>query len=228
MMHQETTPLELLYVADPMCSWCWGFAPVIEKIDRSFEIPVRVVIGGLRPGDRAEPLERVRGMLEHHWAQVATASGQPFDVAALDRTDWMYDTLVPDTAVVAMRSMAPDETLRFLSVVQRAFYADAIDVTDPDVYRDLVAGFPVDPDTFVAGIRSPELQALAEQDFREAQLMGVTGFPTLLLREGAGTIPLSLGYAPFEQVADRLNGIVEKKVPAATQTLGCDIGDPAC
>jgi len=167
-------------------------------------------------------------MLEHHWAQVATASGQPFDVAALDRTDWMYDTLVPDTAVVAMRSMAPDETLRFLSVVQRAFYADAIDVTDPDVYRDLVVGFPVDPDTFVAGIRSPELQALAEQDFREAQLMGVTGFPTLLLREGAGTIPLSLGYAPFEQVADRLNGIVEKKVPAATQTLGCDIDDPAC
>ena len=24
--------LHFIYFADPMCSWCWGFAPVIEKI----------------------------------------------------------------------------------------------------------------------------------------------------------------------------------------------------
>jgi putative protein-disulfide isomerase len=223
MAHQETTSLELLYIADPMCSWCWGFAPVIEKIDQSFDIPVRVVIGGLRPGARAEPLERVRGMLEHHWAQVAAASSQPFDVEALSRKDWMYDTLVPDTAVVVMRSTAPGEALRFLAVVQRAFYADVIDVTDPDVYRDLVAGFPVDPDGFVAAIRSPEMQAVAERDFREAQSIGVTGFPTLLLRDGASTIPVSFGYAPFEQVAERINGFVDINAPGATQTPVCEI-----
>jgi putative protein-disulfide isomerase len=223
MTHHETSPLELLYIADPMCSWCWGFAPVIEKIDQSFDIPVRVIVGGLRPGSRAEPLDRVRPMLEHHWAQVGAASGQPFDVEALNRTDWMYDTLVPDTAVVVMRSTAPDEALRFLAVVQRAFYADVIDVTDPDVYRDLVVGFPVDPDEFVAAIRSPEMQAVAEQDFREAQWIGVTGFPTLLLRDGATTIPLSLGYAPFEQVAERIDGIMEKNLRAATQMPVCEI-----
>ena len=22
----------LLYVMDPMCSWCWGFAPVVEAL----------------------------------------------------------------------------------------------------------------------------------------------------------------------------------------------------
>ena len=228
MTPAEAGPLELLYIADPMCSWCWGFAPVIDKIDRSFDIPVRVVVGGLRPGDRAEPLNRVRAMLEHHWAQVGAASGQPFDVRALDRTDWMYDTLVPDTAVVTMRSRAPDETLRFLSAVQRAFYADVVDVTDPDVYRVLVDDFPVDPDVFVAAIRSPEMQAVAEQDFRAAQWIGVTGFPTLLLRDGATTIPLSLGYAPFEQVADRINGIVKKNFPDSEQALVCDIDDPTC
>ncbi len=24
----------LLYVMDPMCSWCWGFAPVAEALSR--------------------------------------------------------------------------------------------------------------------------------------------------------------------------------------------------
>ena len=228
MAHQPNTQLELLYIADPMCSWCWGFAPVIERIDHSFDIPVRVVVGGLRPGDRAEPLDRVRPMLEHHWEQVAAASGQPFDVKALDRTDWMYDTMVPDTAVVTMRQTAPDETLRFLATVQRAFYADVTDVTDPDVYGDLVVGFPVDPDGFVAAIRSSEMHAVAAKDFQEAQWMGVTGFPSLLLRDGATTVPVALGYAPFAQIADRINGIVETKFPASAESLVCDIDDPAC
>jgi len=42
----------LLYVADPMCSWCWGFAPVIADICAAFgdRLPVRPVMGGLRPG----------------------------------------------------------------------------------------------------------------------------------------------------------------------------------
>jgi putative protein-disulfide isomerase len=220
--------LELLYVADPMCSWCWGFAPVIDKIDHSVDIPVRVVVGGLRPGERAEPLDGVRAMLEHHWQQVAAASGQPFDFGALDRTGWMYDTLVPDTAVVTMRSIAPSETLRFLAAVQRAFYAEAIDVTDPGVYLDLVAGFPVDPNAFVEAVLSPAMLASAEQDFREAQWIGATGFPTLLLRDGASAVPLSVGYAPYETVASRLSGLIERTYPDLAETVLCDIDGGAC
>ena len=45
--------LRFIYFADPMCSWCWGFAPVIEQTLRrryGEAIPVRLVLGGLRPG----------------------------------------------------------------------------------------------------------------------------------------------------------------------------------
>jgi putative protein-disulfide isomerase len=228
MAHPQSTLLELLYVADPMCSWCWGFAPVIDKIDQSFDMPLRVVVGGLRPGERAEPLDRVRPMLAHHWSQVAAATGQPFDHTALDRKDWMYDTLVPDTAVATMRSMAPNETLRFLATVQQAFYAEAVDVTDPYVYVDLVAGFPIDPEPFVAAIRSPEMLVATERDFQEAQWLGVTGFPTLLLRDGTTTVPMSLGYAPFERVAERLNMFIEENYADVAGSLVCDIDGGVC
>ena len=223
-----STELELVYVADPMCSWCWGFAPVIEKVEASFDMDLRIIIGGLRPGDRAEPIDGIRDYLAHHWTQVAEASGQPFDHAGLDRSDWMYDTLVPDTAVVTMREAAHHETRRFLDTVQRAFYAERVDVTDPDVYRDLVAGFPVDPDEFVDQIGTAEMKAAAEQDFVEAQWLGVTGFPTLLLRDGASTLPISYGYAPFETVAGRINGLIEKNYPAEAAGLVCDIDGVVC
>ena len=40
----------LVYFADPMCSWCYGFSPVIREIADHFgeRLPVEVVMGGLR------------------------------------------------------------------------------------------------------------------------------------------------------------------------------------
>ncbi len=220
--------LEIVYVADPMCSWCWGFAPTIERVDASYDIEVRVVVGGLRPGDRAQTIETIRGYLEHHWRKVAAMSGQPFDVVALEREGWLYDTMTADTAVVTMRTMAPDETLRFLSRVQRAFYAERVDVTDPDVYGDLVDGFGVDPGAFAERLVSDEMRAATVRDFEEAAWLGVTGFPTLLLADGATTIPISLGYAPFERVAERLNGLLERNHPEVAAGLVCDIDGGVC
>ena len=42
----------LIYFADPMCSWCWGFAPVAEAIRQRLgdALPIRLMMGGLRPG----------------------------------------------------------------------------------------------------------------------------------------------------------------------------------
>jgi protein-disulfide isomerase-like protein with CxxC motif len=39
------------YVTDPMCSWCWGFSPVIHQINATFgdEAPIRVIVGGVHP-----------------------------------------------------------------------------------------------------------------------------------------------------------------------------------
>ena len=41
----------LLYVMDPMCSWCWGFAPVVEALAEQAAaagVSLQIVVGGLR------------------------------------------------------------------------------------------------------------------------------------------------------------------------------------
>ncbi|MHB1100792.1 MAG: hypothetical protein ACYCZR_14700 [Burkholderiales bacterium] len=40
----------LVYFADPMCSWRWGFSHVIADIEKAFELPIHLVLGGLRSG----------------------------------------------------------------------------------------------------------------------------------------------------------------------------------
>ena len=44
---------ELIYVGDPMCSWCWGMAPALQAFAAHAlqqELAFSVVLGGLRPG----------------------------------------------------------------------------------------------------------------------------------------------------------------------------------
>ena len=63
--------LELIYVGDPRCSWCYGFGPVVENLDARFSFPTRLIIGGLRPGPAADVLDdRMRRFLRHHWEEI--------------------------------------------------------------------------------------------------------------------------------------------------------------
>ena len=44
---------EIIYVGDPMCSWCWGISPDLIKLRdhyRESQVAFRIVLGGLRPG----------------------------------------------------------------------------------------------------------------------------------------------------------------------------------
>ncbi|MCK7496210.1 MAG: hypothetical protein MZW92_38730 [Comamonadaceae bacterium] len=45
------TPPILWYVADPMCSWCWGFAPVIEGIKAAYceRMKIALMLGACGP-----------------------------------------------------------------------------------------------------------------------------------------------------------------------------------
>ncbi len=218
--------LEFVYVGDPMCSWCWGFAPVLERMAEVYDVPMRVVVGGLRPGPDAEPLDdRMERFLAHHWHQVEAASGQPFDHAFLKRRHgWRYDTELPAVAVVAMRELNPDQTLRFHSRLQRAFYAEGIDITDPTEYPGLVGGFDVDPDKFLELLGSEEMKRRAWQDFSEARSLGVAGFPSLLLRMGNEWAVVTRGFVAAEVLLPALSNWLLERFGAASEGLFCEPG----
>jgi len=218
--------MEFIYVGDPMCSWCWGFAPVLERMTEVYEIPIRVVVGGLRPGSEGEPLDdRAAATLAHHWEQVSHASGQPFDHTFLDRRDgWVYDTETPAIAVVAMRELSPADTLRFHTRLQQAFYAAGVDITDPAIYPALLEGFDVDRTKFAEMLGSDESRKAAWDDFTEARSYGATGFPTLIVRDGEEYGVVTRGYVAADQLLPMLSEWLLTKYEATGEALFCEPG----
>jgi putative protein-disulfide isomerase len=148
-----TTP-GLIYFADPMCSWCWGFARTIEAIGEVWgdALPIRLVMGGLRPGTAEAMSEEAKETLRGHWRHVTEASAQPFGPSGLDREGFVYDTDPAARAVVMFRRRDPAGTLRYLHALQRAFYAGGQDITDPAVLAALAAEHGQDPAAFAEAL----------------------------------------------------------------------------
>ena len=203
----ETT--HLIYFADPMCSWCWGFAPTIEAVHARYGeiLPIRLIMGGLRPGNTEVMTDKAKDGMRTYWPNVAEASGQPFDYDFLDREGFVYDTDPAARAVVVMRRHHPERALAFLGRAQRAFYAQNRDVTDAAVLADLAVEFGMDRDALLADHASEAAKEETWRDYATSQRAGVTGFPTLI--GGPDTTGVygivAQGFQPPQAVVDTID-----------------------
>jgi putative protein-disulfide isomerase len=194
----------LIYFADPMCSWCYGFSPVIDQIRQAYgrALPIRVVMGGLRPGTDIPMTAKAKAEIVGHWNHVHEATGLPFDAAVLERQGFVYDTDPAARAVVVVRRESEELAVRYLAAAQRAFYAENRDVTSADVLADLAADFGLDREAFLAAWTSEEAKQETWRDYAISHRAGVTGFPTLVGGPNAEGVygVVTRGFAPAEQV----------------------------
>ena len=195
----------LVYFADPMCSWCYGFGPEIDAFlaDRP-GVRVTLVMGGLRPYTREAATEAFRETIRGHWAHVAKASGLPFDDTALAREGFVYDTEPACRAVVTVRALAPGRALDYLHGVQAAFYAHGRDTTDAAVLADVAVASGIDRDAFLERHGSAHAKEETRTDFATTQSMGVQGFPTVALAmTESRLLQVSAGFLRADDLAQR-------------------------
>src|SRR4051812_16092040 len=117
--------MKLIYVGDPMCSWCYGFGKELSTVlEAEPSLQLEIVVGGLRAGG-TEVLDAAGKQFRlTHWARVEAASGLPFNRDALmAREGFVYDTEPICRAVVAARRLGPEAPLLdVFRALQRAFY----------------------------------------------------------------------------------------------------------
>lgn len=195
----------LVYFADPMCSWCWGFAPVMQALgDRYGErLPVRLILGGLAVGTAKALDEQGKASIREHWEHVAELAGQPFDFRFFERDGFVYDTEPACRAVVAARRLSPGSALGFLSHLHRGFYAANRDITDRDTLLALAEDFGLDRAAFAAAFDAEETRQETLADFQITRNTGIDGYPALLAgNSGGGYSFITLGYQPWSKIEE--------------------------
>ena len=197
--------MHLVYFADPLCSWCYGFGPELAKLlGRHPGTRVDLLMGGLRPFNREAPSPAFKAMLREHWDHVARASGLAFDPAVLEREGFVYDTEPACRAVVTARHLDTGRALDYLKAVQLAFYRDARDATDAGILADIAAECGYDRAAFAEGFASEAMRSRTREDFLATQSMGVAGFPTLGVAHGPQLYLVTSGFVTDDVLEHRL------------------------
>lgn len=189
----------LLYVMDPMCSWCWGFAPVFEALAVQAQeagVAVQVLVGGLRPGTQQALDTATRRYILEHWQAVTERTGQRFGFDGALPEGFVYDTEPACRALVTVRQLAPERVWALLQAIQQAFYLEGRDVSRPALLVELAEQVGVPRQAFAAAFDSVELQAATRADFTRVQNLGIAGFPTLLAERDGQLALLTNGYQP--------------------------------
>ncbi|HJV85404.1 MAG TPA: DsbA family protein [Noviherbaspirillum sp.] len=198
---------EIIYIGDPMCSWCYGFTDVIQTIRRNYmeRVKVSLVMGGFRPDGTHMVDPNYRDFLRGHWMEVSRRTGQPFDLAILNQTGWIYNTEKPCRAVVAMRHLKPEVEWEYFAAVQKGFYHKNHDPNNPESFARIAAEFGIDEDCFLHAYGAPGTIEETQRAFAWARSIGVNSFPTVVLRDQRGLAALTVGYQPLEMLEGRLD-----------------------
>lgn len=197
---------QIIYIGDPMCSWCYGFTKVIQRICKDFKdrATTTLVMGGLRPDGTHVVDDSYRNFLREHWSEIGERTKQPFDLSILNTTGWIYDTEKACRAVVVMRLLKPEAEWEFFAAAQEGFYHYNHNPNSPESFARIAEGFDIGQEAFLEAYRDEKIIRATKADFEWARSVGVNSFPTVLVRDDRGIRPLTIGYRPFEQLVGPL------------------------
>ncbi|MFC2057332.1 DsbA family protein [Campylobacterota bacterium] len=180
-----------------MCSWCWGFAPIIEelRITLGDMYSFSLVLGGLRTKGEMSWDESSKEYLRGHWKQVSQRTGQAFSDSLFEKESFDYDTYPACKAVITVRELfGMQSAFAYLHTIQEAFYTRAEDITNVEVLMDLLSSITSDRESFRTFYESDRAQLLMEHDFAKARSMGANAFPSVVVIDEEGHMVCQKGY----------------------------------
>ncbi|MGY6214237.1 DsbA family protein [Methylolobus aquaticus] len=173
----------LYYFHDPMCSWCWAFAPALREVESRLPDGMRLtrVLGGLAP-DTEEPMPPgLRDKLQAIWKTIQIrVPGTRFNFRYWEVCTPRRSTHPACRAVIAA-SRQGDHEEPMIDAIQRAYYLRAMNPSDRSTLIALAGELGLDVQCFEHDLDHPDTQTELEQQIAFGRERGVRGFPTLLL-----------------------------------------------
>lgn len=206
-----TTGNAILYYAhDPMCSWCFGFAPVWTRLQDELPagVTVKRLLGGLAPDTDLPMPEAMREQLQATWRRIETrVPGTRFNFDFWTKCQPRRSTYPACRAVIAARAQGEQYDAAMTRAIQQAYYQQARNPSDEATLVALAEELGLDADRFHATLRDPATQRQLLAEIEQADALGASGYPSLILVTAAGRWPVPLDYgdaAPMRATIETL------------------------
>ncbi|TVR26307.1 MAG: DsbA family protein [Balneolaceae bacterium] len=203
----------LIYVYDPLCGWCFGFHPVMEKLAERFkdQLKIRVIAGGLAVDENAQSISEgygyIRGAVDQVEQTTGVQFGENFKLLA-EEGSYLYDSVPPATAQTAVGILYPESSLAFAGKLHNALFVEGKNLNDPAAFEEILNEMKLDIKPFREKFDDEATHRQTREQFEWCKTVGASAFPTLLLEIGNDTGLMSRGYRPYDTLESHLHHLI--------------------
>jgi putative protein-disulfide isomerase len=196
----------LIYAFDPLCGWCYGFAPALRALRQTVPaLQIDLRMGGLVTGERIRPYIEAADYITmastRLKAVTGVALGEAFKAKILTDPAIISSSVPPCDVVLQVRQSAPDRVYDVAEAIQIAHFRDGLDLNDPATYAGIMRELDIE---IAVTLPAPkEVSATLAQEFAATRALGLTSYPSLLMGSGSDLRPVDLTYDP-EVLVDRI------------------------
>jgi putative protein-disulfide isomerase len=205
----------LIYVHDPMCSWCYGFATTLRTLFAQLPTDIQVtrLLGGLAP-DSTEPMpESTRAMVKQNWQRIEQAiPGVQFNYDFWIDCEPRRATYPACRAVIAARKQGDAFDGLMTEKIQQAYYQQARNPSDNKTLIELAVEIGLSADIFSNDLMSAETQEILIAEIDNSRSLGVNSFPSLLLKNGEEYNLVGTNYTQAEPMLSQIKVILQQAV----------------
>jgi putative protein-disulfide isomerase len=200
----------LIYVHDPMCSWCWGFEPTRQKIFAAVggQMQIRRMVGGLAPDSDVPMPEAMRSMLQQTWQRIEQMiPGTEFNFEFWQKCSPRRSTYPANRAVISAREQGDEFDSRMTARIQRAYYLEAKNPSDETTLIELATDIGLDADLFAASLVAESTQHKLITEIQATREMGIDSFPSLAVHKTDGLRHIGLNYTDPEAMIREIEAV---------------------
>ncbi|OBZ92198.1 protein-disulfide isomerase [Pararhizobium polonicum] len=133
--------MQITYLFDPLCGWCYGAVPTLEKIAKLEGVRIELAPTGLFAGQGARSMDdRFAAFAWQNDQRIGQLTGQVFSQAYRDRilggVGSMFDSAAATLGIVAVGMTQKDREREALTVLQAARYIDGRNNSDIAIVAD--------------------------------------------------------------------------------------------
>lgn len=198
---------KLIYVHDPMCSWCYGFSrtyqQLIEKLPEDIEV-IRL-LGGLAPDTGEIMPESTRQMVQQNWERISQViPGVEFNYDFWAKCQPRRATYPACRAVIAAREQGEEYDDSMTRQIQQAYYRQARNPSENETLIELAEEIGLDQERFAEQLVADSTQQQLLDEIGTARSMGINGFPSLILQKGDQLESVLVNYTDVEAMLSQV------------------------
>lgn len=189
---------KLYYVYDPMCSWCWGYRPTWQLLQKELEslVDINMRVGGLAEDSNVSMPQEMQRFLQQTWQRISTELGTQFNFDFWSHCQPKRSTYPACRAVIIARKYNKEQDMYF--AIQQAYYLQAKNPSEAETLTAIAASIGLDADLFAQDLSSDELNSQLENEIKAVRAMPIQGFPSLVLEVEGELHPIRLDYKNWQ------------------------------